>query len=329
MHYSREFDDLGSRRRRQIAGNAVAAALLLSVVFSGAEALAQGPEDMQEVRERALELVNESRAANGLPALEAGPSLDAAAVAHADDMLARDYYSHQSPEGDAVTDRYVEAGGSRWELVAENIAQCTGCSPDLQLVEELQQGWMDSPGHRANILAEGLQRFGFGLAGADGAVYAVQTFAGSGTPRGLDGDEETRVIDADEQEALLLETVNAARDEANLPLLEVGDSLSAAAGSLVPDPSGPFEAAAVSDLGAAIPSDARARWGRLVAVSGACGGCGADTTEADVTYFAEDWLQSSSYRSSFLSPTFTHLGFALAANGEGKKIALAVLGQAR
>jgi uncharacterized protein YkwD len=303
--------------------------LATGVALASLAASAQEPVDVQALQELALELVNEDRADHDLPALEAGPALASAAIAHAEDMLARDYYSHQSPEGTSVDDRYVEAGGSRWELVAENIAQCTGCTPGPELVEELQQGWMDSPGHRENILADGLERFGFGLAAEDGAVYAVQTFAGPGTPRGVDSNEETRVIAADEQEALLLEAVNAARREADLPPLDASDSLSAAARSLVPDPSGAFEMGTMGGLGEAIPDDERTRWGQLAAVSGACGGCGEDTTEADVTYFAGDWLEAGSYRSRFLSADFTHLGFALAANGEGKKIALAVLGQAR
>lgn len=329
MRYSSELSDLTSRARAYTAGTAAAAALAVGACLLDMEASAQDPTAMQHLQERALQLVNADRADHDLPALETGPSLNAAAVAHAKDMLTRNYYSHQSPEGASVDDRYVEAGGSRWELVAENIARCTGCSPDLKLVAELQQGWMDSPGHRENILAEGLKRFGFGLAAEDGAVYAVQTFAGPGTPRGLESNEETRAIDADEQEALLLEAVNTARSEADLPPLKPSDSLSAAARSLVPDPSGPFEAATLEGLGAAIPDDERMRWGQLTAVAGACGGCGEGTTAADVTYFAEDWLQDGSYRSRFLSAIFTHLGFFLEANGEGKKIALAVLGQAR
>lgn len=281
---------------------------------------------LADLRARALELVNADRTENGLSPLEAGPMLDQAAIAHADDMLARDYYAHQSPEGDTVGDRYVAAGGSRWELVAENIAQCSGCAATLDVAEDLQQGWMDSPEHRENILAEGLERFGFGLAADGGSLYAVQTFAGPGTPRGLEKGEETRVVAAGEQGAIALEEINAARREQGLSPLQLSDGLGTAARRLIP---GDFELAAIGDIGAALPDDERPRWARLAAISGACGGCGREATEADIIFFAGDWLQDANHRTRFLSSAFTHLGFALAASGEGKKIALAVLGQAR
>lgn len=304
-------------------------AAVACLALSGA-ASAQEGAGLAEMRARALELVNADRAEHGLPALAAGAALDAAAMAHAEDMLARNYYAHQSPEGESVVDRFVEAGGSRWELVAENLSQCTGCAPGLEVVENLQQGWMDSPEHRENILAEGLERFGFGLAsGAGGTLYAVQTFAGPGTPRGLDEGGETRVVAAAEQGAILLEEINSARRDAGLSPLALADGLATAARDLLPQPSGDFELAAMRDIGSALPDDERRRWARLAAISGACGGCGSEATEADVRFFAEDWLQDPNHRSRFLSSTFTHLGFALAANGEGKKIAVAVLGQAR
>jgi uncharacterized protein YkwD len=314
---------------RNPAGATLLRLAAIAVLALPGAASAQDGASLEELRERALELVNADRAENGLPALEAGPVLDDAAIAHAEDMLARDYYGHHSPEGESVVDRYVEAGGSRWELVAENLSQCTGCVPSLEVIEDLQQGWMESPEHRENIVAEGLERFGFGLASESGTLYAVQTFAGPGTPRGLKEGEETRAVSADEQGEILLAEINAARREEGLSPLEPADDLGTAARELLPEPSGEFELTAMGDIGAALPDDEPPRWARFAAVSGACGGCGAEATEADIVFFAEDWLQDPNHRMRFLSSTFTHLGFALAANGEGKKIALAVLGQAR
>jgi uncharacterized protein YkwD len=138
-----------------------------------------------------------------------------------------------------------------------------------------------------------------------------------------------RAGSADEQGEILLEEINAARRQEGLSPLEPADDLGTAARELLPEPSGEFELAATGDIGAALPDDEPPRWARLAAVSGACGGCSARATEADIVFFAQDWLQDPNHRTRFLSSTFTHLGFALAANGEGKKIALAVLGQAR
>jgi uncharacterized protein YkwD len=106
--------------------------------------------DLEELRARALELVNQARREQGLQPLELGPNVNQAALSHARDMLRRNYYSHTSPEGETVQDRYVEAGGSKWRLTAENIARCAGCTsgPDTEAVERLHRGWMNSPEHR-------------------------------------------------------------------------------------------------------------------------------------------------------------------------------------
>ena len=62
---------------------------------------------------------------------------------------------------------------------------------------------------------------------------------------------------------------------------------------------------------------------------GTCGGCGTAPTEADLRHFREGWLGSPQYRETLLDPRLTHLGFAMTANGEGAKTALAVLGVER
>ena len=156
--------------------------------------LALGPEagaaqDLPVLRAEALQEVNADRQAAGKAPLEADRALDAAAQAHAEDMLARDYYDHVSPDGDTVRDRADRQGIGPASLVAENIAECRGCPtpPDRGRVAGFQSGWMQSPGHRENILSPGLARFGFGIAAEAGRTVAVQTFSGPGTPRGRTG----------------------------------------------------------------------------------------------------------------------------------------------
>ena len=56
-----------------------------------------------------------------------------------------------------------------------------------------------------------------------------------------------------------------------------------------------------------------------------CGACGTIPTAADVRFFAEQWLDDPSYRQAVLDTAVTHVGFAMATNGEGMKVALAVL----
>jgi hypothetical protein len=56
-----------------------------------------------------------------------------------------------------------------------------------------------------------------------------------------------------------------------------------------------------------------------------CGACGTIPTAADVRFFAQQWLDDPSYQQAVLDNSVTHVGFAIATNGEGMKVALAVL----
>lgn len=96
-------------------------------------------------------------------------------------------------------DRNLAAGGSRWRLVTENIGHCATCrSPPSQGdIERQHEDWMKSPEHRANILSQGLDSFGLGLATADGDLYAVQNFAGPGRPLALAEDETAEPLESD------------------------------------------------------------------------------------------------------------------------------------
>jgi stress response protein SCP2 len=117
---------------------------------------------------------NAERAAAGLAPLTVEARLTAAALAHGTDMAARDFFAHESPEGRSVADR-VTAAGYAYRIVAENIAA------GQRDAAEVVTGWMNSPGHRANILNPELRQIGVGrAAGGTYGTYWVQVF---GTPR--------------------------------------------------------------------------------------------------------------------------------------------------
>lgn len=116
-----------------------------------------GLDDLNRVRAEMLSRVNAVRTAAGLPILVPDPSLDEAAQAHAQDLLARTYYSHVSPEGSTPMSR-VQAAGYPAEAVAENLHQIAGS------VEEVMAGWLHSPGHRRNILDPIVSELGVGVA---------------------------------------------------------------------------------------------------------------------------------------------------------------------
>ncbi|NKE46457.1 CAP domain-containing protein [Roseomonas frigidaquae] len=160
--------------------------VLAGVALLGASpVLAAEPSNMAALRAQALELVNRSRAAQDLDPLRPGENLDEAAQAHAADMLRRDYFAHEAPDGSSVRDRYIEAGGAPPGLIAENIGRCTGCGPQVEAarIRRFHEGFMASTGHRENILRRGLDRFGFGVAVQGGQIAVVQTFAGPGPDR--------------------------------------------------------------------------------------------------------------------------------------------------
>ena len=69
-----------------------------------------------------------------------------------------------------------------------------------------------------------------------------------------------------------------------------------------------------------------ARWAGLCNLAGACGGCGREPTAADVRAFVGDWLDEPAYREALTDEHASHVGFSLIANGSGRKIALALMG---
>lgn len=118
---------------------------------------------------------NQRRIADKAPSLIHNPTLDQAAQKKADDILARQYFDHIAPDGIGPAD-LVEGVGYAYLRVGENLA--LGAFPDDAT---LVQAWMDSPGHRANILSARFSEIGVGLSRGrfegDDVWIAVQTFA--------------------------------------------------------------------------------------------------------------------------------------------------------
>ena len=98
---------------------------------------------------------NARRSQVGCPALTINAMLTQAAQGHSEDMAFNDFFSHTGSNGSTPWDR-IHATGYQYSLAAENIA--AGYSTP----EAVVQGWMDSPGHRANILNCDLQEIGVG-----------------------------------------------------------------------------------------------------------------------------------------------------------------------
>lgn len=155
-------------------------------------AAAQETDDFSELWKQALDLVNGARADAGLTDLAPSDVLDRAAQGHASDMLERGFFGHVTPEGGTPFERFLAAGGNRWAVNGENIATCKGCPapPDTDRLRAFHEGWMQSPGHRENILFEGFDSFGFGIAGGGDEIFAVQAFSGPGSDTDASGAAE-------------------------------------------------------------------------------------------------------------------------------------------
>jgi uncharacterized protein YkwD len=126
-----------------------------------------------------LGLVNQARAAGGscggvaqppVGPVEWDERLRCAGRVHASDMAERDYFAHNSPEGQEPADR-IELAGYEWSRLGENIA--FGYRTPMEVVD----GWLDSPGHCTNIMNGAYVHMGVGYV-ADGPFW-VQDF---GTP---------------------------------------------------------------------------------------------------------------------------------------------------
>lgn len=119
-------------------------------------------------------LTNAERTDDGIPALQRNALLDQAAQMKAQDMAAKGYYAHVSPDG--VTPMYwVDKAGYKYLIIGENLVV------NRTDAEQVVDAFMGSPGHKANILRKDFTEIGVGVAngvykGKD-ATFTVQIFA--------------------------------------------------------------------------------------------------------------------------------------------------------
>jgi len=122
------------------------------------------PAGEESLAERVVYLTNLERRGQGLPPLKGQASLAAAALGHAEDMAALDYFAHESADGRSPWERLVAAGYD-FNLAGENIAA------GYPTPEAVVEGWMNSPGHRANILGDSFRELGVGWVREEGDTF--------------------------------------------------------------------------------------------------------------------------------------------------------------
>lgn len=108
-------------------------------------------------RQSLLDATNQQRLANRRHQLSLNLDLNRAAQAKASDMAKRDYWSHNTPDGQEPW-VFIQGVGYTYQKAGENLAYGFATSP------ETVSGWMNSPSHRANLLDNAYQDVGFGIA---------------------------------------------------------------------------------------------------------------------------------------------------------------------
>ncbi len=140
-------------------GRRFAPLLFLLVVFGATMPPAHGDPAIPNA---AYARINAIRAQSGLAPVTPDRRLIAAARRHARDMASNDFMSHVGSDGSRSGSR-ADAAGYRWRLIAENIA----AGPDDALA--VIALWMESPGHRHNLLTPDAVHAGLAHVARDGA----------------------------------------------------------------------------------------------------------------------------------------------------------------
>lgn len=154
--------------------------------------------DITRLENKIHDLVNKERARRGLAALLKDKRLNKVARKYSQDMVSRNFFSHNDPDGRSFYDRYKAEGfecsirrGNTSCMGAENIAQSNlfssyiykdgktflNWSTEDKIAESVVKIWMTSKGHKANILTPYFKRHGIGVAFSDdGKAYITENF---------------------------------------------------------------------------------------------------------------------------------------------------------
>jgi len=137
-----------------------------------------------------LMFTNEKRAENGLPVLVRDEQLEEAANMKADDMFAKNYWAHNSPDGTTPW-VFIKAAGYEYIYAGENLARGFSDSKDVV------NAWMASPEHKKNLLSENFRDVGFavktGRLNGEDTFLVVQEFGNkTAVPVAVNTDVEGR-----------------------------------------------------------------------------------------------------------------------------------------
>ncbi|MCZ4125651.1 CAP domain-containing protein [Streptomyces sp. H39-S7] len=169
------------RRRPRSAAWAVASGLLAGAAVGTAgshSAVASTPQPYAAITlaaanwraQQVVGLVNVERLKHGCRRVAVNAKLTTAAQAHADDMAARGYYQHTTPDGTTPAAR-LSSAGYRWKRWGENIGKGS------RNPQTVMDAWMRSASHRSNILNCAFREIGVGVSMRSNGPWWTQDFA--------------------------------------------------------------------------------------------------------------------------------------------------------
>jgi uncharacterized protein YkwD len=146
----------------------IRATVLLAVITLAISLPAYAARETLTV-EQVLEQANIDRSLHGLPSLTLDQTLNLAAFAKAEDMLARNYFAHVSPEG-VKPWHWFKVLGYDYSFAGENLAI------GFDEASDLEESWMNSPKHRDNLLSSDYTDMGVAIVYKNGQKMVVQLF---------------------------------------------------------------------------------------------------------------------------------------------------------
>ncbi len=162
----------------------VMAAPLVVIALPCASAQDQGPLNLRSEAEQIFALANQARAQAGMGRLTWDPTLAQAALYHCRRMVQEGPIAHRYGGEPDLATRAADAG-ARFGVIEENIA----IGPSA---EGIHNEWMNSPGHRANLLSPDVDRIGVAVIASRGVLYAVADYS-HGVPALSAAQVEARV----------------------------------------------------------------------------------------------------------------------------------------
>jgi len=257
-------------------------------------------ETVQYPEVEVLNAVNDIRAKNGLEPLKWSNSLAAVARAHSDNMAKNKFFSHTDPSGQTASDRIKNAGIS-YRVMAENIAAGQTTANDVV------NSWMQSDGHRNNILNPNLTHLGVGLAADNTSEYKfywTQCFIGSASSnaKANTGTFEYEVFNL----------VNQERAKYGLPPVSWNEDLAVVAREHSKDMCDRGFFSHTNPSGKS-PFDRIKRHGITYRIAAENIACGQDSPVSVM----EAWMNSEGHRANILNGSLTELGVGVYINDSG------------